>query len=407
MITKPSCFLGAKRAVFTLALAATAMVANAASLLPSTVADQVPTLLVPAPLPATDRSEREPVDFAWALDPQQSVQPATAEPSLSRGYWQQVDGAQLQRGIRLPLTTPDAVIQLSPATDARRLRPIDVELRDPSGRRSGGPSVEARQLQAEGMPVTDGSWLLRSGEDTKAGVHTLRSANALGTYVVQVVEPGSTLQLAVRAKQNQVLAGGDIAVQAELRDNAAEQQKLLKVRRATLRGEALLVAPDGQSWPQPLRHTRDGGLAAQVRIPANAPTTPGLWELQVFTRADGVLRDGKVAFAVARPTARFAGTALTDAGNRRIDLPVEVAAAGRYEARGTLYATDADGLLRPVARAHTAAWFGQAGNGNLALAFDQVGLPTGFGAPFELRDLQLHDQSRMAPIESRGLALRF
>lgn len=399
--------VGQRRSLLVLALAVTVASVNATPLLPTTASDQVPHVLAAAPLPASDHSERAPLAFAWALDPHQSLQPAAAQLSLSRGYWQKINGVQLQRGVRLPLTAADAVIQVSPATDARPLRPDDAELRDASGRRRGGLSVDAQQLRAAGLPATEGSWLLRSGEDARPGVHTLRSANAQGTYIVQVVEPNSTLQLAVRAKQNQVLAGAAITIQADLQDDGAGQKTQMEARRASLRGEALLVAPDGQTWPQTLQRARDGGLVAQVRIPTDAPATPGLWEVQVFTRGDGVLRDGKAAFSVARPTARFAGTALADAGSRRVNLPVEVAAAGRYEARGTLYATGADGQLRPVAQAHAAAWFERAGNGTLALAFDQAALPPGYGAPFELRDLQLQDQSRMAPIESRGLALRF
>ncbi|KAG0923616.1 hypothetical protein G6F32_014210 [Rhizopus arrhizus] len=130
-------------------------------------------------------------------------------------------------------------------------------------------------------------------------------------------------------------------------------------------------------------------------------------QLQVFAQADGVLRDGKVAFAVARPTARFSGQATPDPASRQVALPLQVAAAGRYEARGTLYATARDGQLKPVAQAHAAAWFDGPGAGQLVLPFDQAALPAGFGAPYELRDLQLQDQSRMAPIESRALALQF
>ncbi|UUS15313.1 hypothetical protein NMB32_05610 [Stenotrophomonas sp. CD2] len=63
--------------------------------------------------------------------------------------------------------------------------------------------------------------------------------------------------------------------------------------------------------------------------------------------------------------------------------------------------------MKPVAQAHAAAWFDGPGAGQLVLPFDQAALPAGFGAPYELRDLQLQDQSRMAPIESRALALRF
>ena len=72
-----------------------------------------------------------------------------------------------------------------------------------------------------------------------------------------------------------------------------------------------------------------------------------------------------------------------------------------------MYATGRDGQLKPVAQAHAAAWFDGPGRGQLVLPFDQAALPAGFGAPYELRDLQLQDQSRMAPIESRALALKF
>ncbi len=98
---------------------------------------------------------------------------------------------------------------------------------------------------------------------------------------------------------------------------------------------------------------------------------------------------------------------MPDSSSRQVSLPLQVAAAGRYEARGTLYATAANGQLQPVAQAHAAAWFDGPGRGALVLPFDQAALPAGFGAPYELRDLQLQDQSRMAPIESRALALRF
>jgi hypothetical protein len=114
-----------------------------------------------------------------------------------------------------------------------------------------------------------------------------------------------------------------------------------------------------------------------------------------------------VAFAVAQPTARFTGQAEVDLARRTVTLPLQIGAPGRYEARGTLYATGPDGQLRPVAQAHSAAWFDRAGSGAIALPFASVALPRGYAAPFELRDLQLQDQGRMAPIESRAVALTF
>ena len=63
--------------------------------------------------------------------------------SVSRSYWQQVDGTQLQRGLDLPLTAPDAVIQLSPAAGARALPANTLQVRDPAGR-SSVAAVDAR-----------------------------------------------------------------------------------------------------------------------------------------------------------------------------------------------------------------------------------------------------------------------
>ncbi|MDN8663090.1 DUF4785 domain-containing protein [Stenotrophomonas indicatrix] len=379
--------------------------AQAAQPLRVAAGDQIPAGLVAAPLPA-DESEHAPLAFAWALDPAQPLQAPGPQAAISRSYWQQVDAAELQRGLELPLSAPDAVIQLSPAPGARALPASSLQVRDPAGRSSVARSVDARQLQDAGMPVGDGSSMLRTGTTSAAGVYRLQSAQAQGRYVVQVLEPNSPLRLEVQASQTQVLAGGNVQLQARLLEDGASAAAL-RTRRGSLGGEALLVAPDGRSWPQRLLRTTDGSLRAQVRIPAEASNTQGLWELQVFAQADGVLRDGKVAFAVARPTARFVGQAMPDPSSRQVSLPLQVAAAGRYEARGTLYATAANGQLQPVAQAHAAAWFDGPGRGALVLPFDQAALPAGFGAPYELRDLQLQDQSRMAPIESRALALRF
>ena len=39
--------------------------------------------------------------------------------------------------------------------------------------------------------------------------------------------------------------------------------------------------------------------------------------------------------------------------------------------------------------------------------FARAHLPAGYGAPFEVRELELNDQGRMAPIESRTRGARF
>ncbi|KAF1013295.1 MAG: hypothetical protein GAK31_03444 [Stenotrophomonas maltophilia] len=256
-------------------------------LLASRSTDQVPAALVAAPLPADGNDERQPLAFAWALDPAQRVDAAVPFTADSRSYWQQVEGSALQQGLELPLTAPDAVVQVSPVQGARALPASQLQVRDPAGRASVARAVGADALRAAGMPVAEGSTLLRTGATASRGAYRLQSSQAQGRYVVQVLEPNSPLRLQVQPGR-----GPDGSAAAAL-----------SACRSTLGGEALLVAPDGRSWPQALRCGADGSLLAQVQVPVGGSNVQGLWELQVFTQADGVLRDARVAFAVARPTA--------------------------------------------------------------------------------------------------------
>jgi hypothetical protein len=370
--------------------------------------DQVAPRVERAPMPDAT-VERAPVRFAWALDPTRALSAPAPFVALSRSYWDTVDAATLQRGLELPLTAPDAVIQVSPVQGARALEVEQLQVRDPSGAMALDKLVDAQQLRAAGMGVGEGSAMARTGASTAVGTYRLQAPQAQGRYVVQVLEPNSPIALTLQADRQQVLAGGSVLLNARLQHdggNAARAAGRSAARTLPAGGEALLVAPDGRSWPVPLVAGKDG-LRAQVTIPGDVGQAQGLWELQAFVTAQGVQRDAKVAFAVARPTARFSGQVEVDTARRQVRLPLQIGAPGRYEARGTLHATGPDGRLHPVAQAHSAAWFDAAGAGELLLAFDTVALPGGYGAPFELRDLQLQDQGRMAPIESRAVAVRF
>ncbi|OEY99416.1 MULTISPECIES: DUF4785 domain-containing protein [Stenotrophomonas] len=374
------------------------------------VASAVFALPVQAAQPMPDATtERAPVQFAWALEPTQALTAPAPFTALSRSYWDTVDAASLQRGLELPLTAPDAVIQVSPVQGARALEVEQLQVRDPNGAQALDTVVDTQQLRAAGMGVNEGSAMARTGASTAVGSYRLQAPQAQGRYVVQVLEPNSPIALQLQADRQQVLAGGRVALTARLQNDGgsaalAAGRSVARVLPAA--GEALLVAPDGRSWPVPLVAGKDG-LRAQVTIPEDIGQAQGLWELQAFVTAQGVQRDAKVAFSVARPTARFSGQAAADAAQRQVRLPLRIGAPGRYEARGTLYATGPGGTLRPVAQAHSAAWFESAGAGELTLAFDSVALPGGYAAPFELRDLQLLDQGRMAPIETRAVAVRF
>jgi hypothetical protein len=150
-------------------------------------------------------------------------------------------------------------------------------------------------------------------------------------------------------------------------------------------------------------------VRAVATLPADAAVERGLWEAQVFAEGrDGdrrVQRDGRVAFAVAQPTARLVGEGRASRSGLRFELPLQVRSPGRYEVAATLFATGTDGLAHPVAQAASAAWF-EPGTRSLTLAFGRELVPLGYGAPFEVRELTLKDQSRMGLLETRAVALK-
>lgn len=369
------------------------------------VADRIADGVVAAPLPP-GQFEREPVQFAWALDPSDAVSAPMVEVMESRSFWRTVEAAELQRGVEVELSAPGAVIQLSPAAGARALPAQSLKVRDAANRVMDTRQFESAQLQQAGMAVAPGTQLLKL-ESGDIGRYRLQAADGQGRYVLQVLEPNSPVVLRARTDRAVAFAGSRISLQVDM-DGAQSAAASLAQRlaRAPLVGQGLLVAPDGRTWDVPLQAGRGGGLSSTVALPAEGSDAPGLWELQLFAEQGGIARDTRLAFAVSRPTARIAGS-IRAANLADLRFPLQVGAPGRYEVRATLFATGTDGQLRPVAQGHSAAWFNAAGAGQLRLSFAGVALPAGYGAPYELREVELHDQSRMAPIERRARALRF
>ena len=382
--------------LFTALAAASFSAVATQPLLPAGGSDQVPQRVVSLPAP-TGQFERAPVSFSWALDPAAELAEPPPHLAESREYWQTVDGAQLRKGVDIDLSAPGALIRVSPARGAGKLTPADLQLASNGRAARLERTASDAELQAAGMDVEAGTAMVRVGRENARGRYQLRIPNATGRYVVHVFEPDSTVVLKARANRNHAVVGDTVTVDIALSDAG---------RTIAGNAEALLVTPDGNSQPVAVTRTRDGRLSASVRLPAIATTTPGLWELQVFASGDGLQRDARTAFAVAQPTARFKGNHAFNTQLLRVALPVEAGSPGRYEARGTLYASGPDRVLHPVAQAHVAAWF-EPGDGLLVLDFDRGHLPAGHGAPFEVRQLELHDQTRMTPLEIRGRGARF
>lgn len=365
-------------------------------LLPAGSNDQVPTHLAVLPAPAGE-FERKPVTFSWKLDPAEPL--STPAPHLveSREYWQTVEGGDLVRGIDVSVSAPGALIRVSPARGSARLKPADLKVHRNGQAARLQSAANDEELQAAGMDVDPGTAVVRLDRANAAGRYRLQAAKARGRYLVHVFEPQSDVVLRAQARKNHALNGDTMTV-----DIAMSRAG----RTVGATAEALLVAPDGTSQPVTFARNASGNGTAQVKLPAAASTHPGLWELQVFANDGEVARDARTAFAVAQPTAKFKGDYAVNTQLLRVALPVEAGSAGRYEARGTLYATGPDALLHPVSEGHVANWF-ERGDGILVLDFEEGHVPAGFGAPYEVRHLELHDQTRLVPVETRDRGARF
>lgn len=375
--------------------------AQAGTLLPAGPADQSPTRLQAAPLPAGE-FERKPVSFAWALDPQAGVEAQAPFVAESREFWAVAEASEMQAGLAIDTTAAGAVIRISPAEGGRAVDPDRVRMLK-NGRLIAEPQTfqrktNAAQLKAAGMDVPDGSVVVQLAKEQGQGRFQVQLADAKGRYLVHVFEPESPFVLKAQAGRRSVLAGDTLEVAAAMQRGDA------KVAMAGNQVAGVLVSPSGRSYDLVF-----SGGKAQMQVPDDAGSEPGLWEVQLSagTYADGasVQRDASTAVEVTRPTAKLGGGYAFNAAAVRFDLSVQVAAPGRYEVRGTLYATGPDGVSRAVSQAHMANWL-QPGKRQLALSFGRVNVPMGYGAPYELRFLELKDQTRMGTLDTRELALR-
>jgi len=372
--------------------------AQAANLLPTRGNDQSATRVVSAALPSGD-FERKPVSFNWQLDPAAELAAPAPFMAESREYWAQVDASELARGYDIDTTAPGAVIRISPARGATPVAMDKVQVLR-NGRAIAQPEsfqrqADAKQLQAAGMDISEGSAVLQLAEGNGQGRFQLKLAKASGRYLVHVFEPNSPYTLKAQAARSTLLAGDTLEVNA----NLGNGQKALGGQM-----DGMLVSPSGRT----VNMTFSAGRG-RVQVPMDAASERGLWEVQLFAgtidKGASIQRDARTAIAIAQPTAKLAGSYQFDAAALRFSLPVQVGAEGRYELRGTLYATAPDGIARPVSQSHSAAWL-VPGSRSLSLSFDRSHVPLGYSAPFEMRNLELNDQTRMGKLETRELAAR-
>jgi Domain of unknown function (DUF4785) len=343
--------------------------------------------------------ERKPVSFAYALNPQAEL--ARAEPSTaeSREFWMQVDSAQLNKGMMIDTTAPGALIRISPAQGASDVDSSSVTLTR-NGKKLAASQAFANiangeQLQKAGMDVTNGTAIMKIADANGAGRFQLALPKASGRYLVHVFEPNSDVTLQAKANRENFMVGDELVVYASLGKNEKAMANTIM--------SGLLVSPSGKSYDMTFTQTSTG-LRASKKLPSEVVQHAGLWEVQILAGASDsglqVQRDTRTVISIAQPTAKLSGQYRFDPLRVGFTMPIQVGSPGRYELSGVLFATSKDGVSRPVAQAAMANWF-SAGKAALSLNFNRANIPAGYGAPFELKYVELKDQTRLTQLESR------
>lgn len=402
------------------AVSAQAPPVDRATLFPAGPGDLAAEMLT-APVAAKAAVEvpREAVTYSHGVEADMVLAPAT-EPFVktSREYWVEVSAAELRAGVPVYTLAPGALVRLNPATgtdaglaEKAALDPRALVLLDRDGRRFAGDAgmellVDAAALAKSGAPFPAGTSAFRVAEELGAGPFELRAEGLAGDarYVMHVFDRASDVALALTTDRRTYLHGDTLTIEARLVRGDAS----LAAREI----DGYVTSPAGRAFPVTFSRKADGAYRAKLVLDALETPAPGLWEVHASAngRVDGAvtMRFARTAFGCAVPSARLDGTVKLATGDAlTVRLGLEVAAAGRYDLRGVLFGTSADGTLEPVGVAQAAAWL-DAGAGNLELSF-----PTGLfegrdlGAPFEVRDLRLMDQGRLGVLhrQARGLVI--
>ena len=353
----------------------------------------------------------EPVTMSWALNPQKSLD-LTPAPfvSRSREYFLDLDAASLGRGVNLPTQGEGALVRLNPAPGSEISAPIDplavtITTADKRAFTRGtgfDQMATADQLKAAGSPFVEGTTAFRLRPELGAGIHRLQVEGLADgdRYVLHVFDRNSPVELVIRASRSSYLHGQSLTLKARFAGGVQAEEM-----------EGFVTSPAGRAWPLTFESAGKGMFFATLQLDGLEVPTPGLWEAHVrAVSGEGkarTLRQGRTAFDVAMPSARLNGEValLSEAQGLGVRLGVESIAGSRYEVRGVLYGTAADGQLRPAAVAHSAKYL-SAGSGSLVLSFDTSAVEAaGLQAPFEVRDLRLMDQGTMGLLHQQAVGL--
>ncbi len=361
---------------------------------------------IQAPQPVN--TEKTPLQFSYALTDKLDLSFANeGYTDSSRQYWLDVESQALLDGIDLPVTHESAVVRISPLLQASDKRAVEFTAANVELTLNGltvKPQVfaDSESLKATGAPFADATVAFKV--NTRPGVLKVKvngAANDATPYVVHVLEPQSKIALDMGSQKALYHANETLVIDSTLHTAVGTAQ-------ASLTG--YISKPDG-SVHSHLKFVANGqgGYTASVPLPDGVSQADGLWGIHTFAQSevngDKVLRDAHSSFSVELNSARFNGR--LEWQDNRLEVGITNALEGRYEVKGILYGVDADGAAQPFAVTMSAAWL-KVGEQAISLDVRQKLLQdSGLSAPFELRNVQLVNQSLISPVQTvlAGIAL--
>jgi hypothetical protein len=361
-------------------------------------------------IPASFHTESAPLSYTWA-DTERSQADAALQGAVveSRQYWLDLDSHALERGIKLPISAPGAVIRVSALESGTDLR-LDSDLLELSVNgtalnRTAIESATGAELRQQGMQVPQDSLAFRLPADSAAGTLEMRlpgTTSGKVPMVIHVFEPESPWVARMSAARSSFLSDQPINLDLVLEDGA----NTFSVDRVN----AMLVTPDASQMLN-LSRQNNGQILEGIVPTSVISAAPGLHEIHAYVEHDidgiTVKRDLKLAIGVAPASGRFTGQVQSvPALGLNLSVGIEVAVEGRYQVNAEIFGTNARGDMEPMAFTQSAAVL-DAGQGRIGISIDaDTLLDSGLSAPFEVRNLQLLDQGRMFVLEHREQALK-
>lgn len=356
-------------------------------------------------------ANREEVRFSHVLDNPQPLAVTTSAEKISRFFSMEMTGRELRRGMFIPTQSSAPVIRVIPMHGADKLDLDDLRVR------AGGRWMKAddafqsvvsdAELTAAGMRSAPNSFAMRMKADTRRGF-TMRARarfNKDSRYKVMVLEPNSSVALQLRMERNRVVQGQAISANATLLD----ANNAMAISNVT----AFVTAPGATTQQAVNAQLQNGRVTFDMDTSNMVASEPGLWELSLQTRhgrgENAIIRDAKIAFAVAPATASMAGSAemISDASAGQalaLSFPVDVAVAGRYELQAVVFGHNAAGEEVPGVQVMTAKWLDGNGEIMLEVPANQL-LEAGIQAPYRIGHLTLKDQTRLSELWSQESAI--